>query len=81
MVYMCKNKDLSKKYDLSSIETILCGAAPLSKDIEKEFMEHYIKDGLSQGKKSRTLESRTDCAEDPYFGRLLFLCDCGCYRD
>ena len=49
MVYMCKNKDLKKKYDLSSVKTILCGAAPLSKDIERDFVELYMKEGLSQG--------------------------------
>ncbi|VDD85977.1 unnamed protein product [Enterobius vermicularis] len=39
--YMCQNKEDFKKFDLSSVTTVLCGSAPLSRELSEHFLKLY----------------------------------------
>ncbi|CAK8561111.1 unnamed protein product [Lathyrus sativus] len=68
LVIMLNNADaLKRKYDLSSLHTVLCGGAPLSKEVIEEFIEKYGNVVIRQGyamTESSGVGSSTDCLEE-----------------
>ncbi|KAL4273639.1 hypothetical protein GQ457_13G007920 [Hibiscus cannabinus] len=50
LLALVKNADeIRKKYDLSSLQTIVCGGAPLSKDLINRFLEKFPTVDIRQG--------------------------------
>ncbi|PIA33671.1 hypothetical protein AQUCO_04000023v1 [Aquilegia coerulea] len=49
IVGMVKNDDLIKSYDLSSLEGVGCGGAPLGKEVIEKFKERFPNVSLGQG--------------------------------
>ena len=46
---MLSNKDILKKYDLSSVRLVFTGAAPLGKETSEELLRLYPKWRMGQG--------------------------------
>ncbi|KAI5421138.1 4-coumarate--CoA ligase-like 5, variant 2, partial [Lathyrus oleraceus] len=67
-VVMLNNADaIKRKHDLSSLHTVLCGGAPLSKEVIEGFIEKYRNVVIRQGyglTESSGIGSSTDCLEE-----------------
>ncbi|CAL0303486.1 unnamed protein product [Lupinus luteus] len=68
LIAMMNNADaIKKKYDLSSLHTVLSGGAPLSKEVTEGFVEKYPKVTILQGyglTESASIGSSTDSLEE-----------------
>ncbi|CAK8561110.1 unnamed protein product [Lathyrus sativus] len=68
LVFMLNNADVIKgKYDLSSLHTVLCGGASLSKEVTEGFIDKYPKVVIRQGyglTESSGIGSSTDSLEE-----------------
>ena len=49
LLFLAKSP-LVEKYDLSSVTEVMCGAAPLTADLEKEFLTRFGIDFVCQGR-------------------------------
>ncbi|KAE9617269.1 hypothetical protein Lal_00034685 [Lupinus albus] len=68
LIAMINNADaIKRKYDLSSLHTVLSGGAPLSKEVTEGFVEKYPKVTILQGyglTESSSIGSSTDSLEE-----------------
>ncbi|XP_058762695.1 probable CoA ligase CCL5 [Vicia villosa] len=68
LVVMLNNADaIKRKYDVSSLHSVLCGGAPLSKEVTEGFIDKYPKVVIRQGyglTESAGVGSSTDCLEE-----------------
>ncbi|OIW07932.1 hypothetical protein TanjilG_20033 [Lupinus angustifolius] len=68
LIAMMNNADaINRKYDLSSLHTVLSGGAPLSKEVTEGFVEKYPKVTILQGyglTESASIGSSTDSLEE-----------------